>query len=89
MSGSRSPATRAAPLTEALGDAIANRSNDQRTVVVLAAEFADSGEWAACGSPSAVMAVDGVRTGRFAVWCTHCQHFRTHVVSSQCRRRRT
>ncbi|MCB0966719.1 MAG: DUF222 domain-containing protein [Ilumatobacter sp.] len=53
MSGSRSPATRGAPLTEALGDAIANWSNDQRTVVVLAAEFADSGEWAASGSASA------------------------------------
>ncbi|WP_133868789.1 DUF222 domain-containing protein [Ilumatobacter fluminis] len=53
MSGSRSPATQGAPLTEALGDAIANWSNDQRTVVVLAAEFADSGEWVVSSSASA------------------------------------
>lgn len=53
MSGSRSPATQRAPLTEALGDAIANWSNDQRTVVVLAAEFADSGEWVVSSSASA------------------------------------
>lgn len=53
MSVSRSSATRGAALTEALGDAIANWSNDQRTVVILAAEFADSGEWVASGVPSA------------------------------------
>lgn len=48
-----SPAAPALPLARDLSNALTNWSTSQRTVIGLAADFADSGEWMAAGAASA------------------------------------
>jgi hypothetical protein len=47
------PSSATRPLTIQLSNALSNWSTSQRTVVGLAADFSDSGEWAATGAASA------------------------------------